>query len=160
MRNTTRTARRAVLPLALVAVTAVAGAACSSDSNDDGSKDASSTTAQNQTTTTSAADGGEVVTASGPIALSVDGRATIRLDANPTTGYQWEPVSAPDDAVIRVVSDHYNADDSNVVGRGGTQELVIEGTGEGTTTLELQYVRPWETGVAAAETASFEITVS
>jgi predicted secreted protein len=76
-------------------------------------------------TTTTAADGGEVITAAGPIELSVDGRATIRLDANPTTGYQWEPVAAPDESVIRVVSDHYRADDSNVVGSGGTQEIVL-----------------------------------
>lgn len=158
MRNTTRTARRLVLPLALVAVTAVAGAACSSDSSDEGSKDASSTTAAEKSTTTTAADG-EVITAAGPIELSVDGRATIRLDANPTTGYQWEPVAAPDESVIRVVSDHYRADDSNVVGSGGTQEIVLEGTGAGTTTFELQYVRPWETGVAPAETASFAVTV-
>ena len=62
--------------------------------------------------------------------------------------------------MIRVVSDTYEGADSNVVGSGGTQEVVIEGTGAGTTTFELRYVRPWEDGVAPAETATFDVTVS
>lgn len=151
--------RRVLAAIALVGPLVLSAAACSSDSEGEKAGDGTSTTSST-TSTTGAADDGVVVTASGPITLAVGETATIRLEANPTTGYQWEPSAAPDDAVIRVVSDTYEAADSNVVGSGGTQEVVIEGTGAGTTTLEMRYVRPWEDGVAPAETATFDITVS
>ncbi len=151
--------RRLAVSLALVGPLALSAAACSSDSD---SKDTTSTTASTTTSPTSSTSvpEGQVVTESGPIALAVGETATIRLEANPTTGYQWEPTSAPDEAVIRVVSDRYEAEATEVVGSGGTQEIVIEGTGAGTTTFELRYVRPWEEGGTAAETATFEVTVS
>ena len=124
-----------------------------------------STTAEPSTTaapSTSAApdDSGEVVTAPGPIELSVGGRATIELEANPTTGYQWEPASEPDSSVLRVVSDEYRSGGSGAVGSGGTQVMVIEGVAAGSTTLDLRYVRPWEDGGEPAETAAYEVTVS
>lgn len=148
--------RRLAVSIALVGPLVVSGVACSSDS--EGSKDSSTTT--ESTSTTSSVPEGQVVTESGPIDLAVGETATIRLEANPTTGYQWEPSSAPDEAVIRVVSDRYEADASDAVGSGGTQEIVIEGTGAGTTTFELRYVRPWEQDGTPAETATFDVTVS
>ena len=150
--------RRLAVSLALVGPLALSAAACSSDSDSSSGKEATSSTVA--TTTSEPASEGEVVTASGPVELAVGETATIRLDANPTTGYQWEPASAPDESVIRVVSDRYEAEATEVVGSGGTQEIVIEGTGAGTTTFELRYVRPWEDGGTPAETATFEITVS
>ncbi len=150
--------RRLAVSLALVGPLALSAVACSSSDSEGASKDTTSTTVA--TTTSESVPEGDVVTASGPIDLAVGETATIRLAANPTTGYQWEPAGAPDDAVIRVVSDHYEAEATEVVGSGGTQEIVIEGTGAGTTTLELRYVRPWEEGGTPAETATFEITVS
>jgi len=150
------TFRRLVVSAALAGPLLLSAAACSSDSSE--SKNTGTTESSTSESTTTAPEG-EIVTASGPITLAVGDTATIRLAANPTTGYQWEPSAAPDEAVIRVVSDHYEAADSNVVGSGGTQDIVIEGTGAGTTTFELRYVRPWEDGGAAAETATFEVTV-
>jgi inhibitor of cysteine peptidase len=121
---------------------------------------APSTTAESSTTAQPDEGGGEVITTPGPIELSVGGRATIQLEANPTTGYQWEPASEPDSSVLRVVSDEYVAADSDVVGSGGTQVMVIEGVAAGSTTLELRYVRPWEDGGEPAETAAYDVTVS
>ena len=146
--------RTSLAAIALVGPLALSAVACSSSDGD--AKESTTTT----TATTTTAAEGEVITASGPIALAVGERATIRLDANPTTGYQWEPSAAPDEAVVRIVSDRYEGADSNVVGSGGTQEIVVEGTGAGTSTLELRYVRPWEEGAEPAETATFDITVS
>ena len=150
--------RRLAVSIALVGPLALSAAACSSDS-EGSSKDATTSTTASSSTSSSVPEG-QVVTESGPIALAVGETATIRLEANPTTGYQWEPASAPDESVIRVVSDRYEAEATEVVGSGGTQEIVIEGTGAGTTTFELRYVRPWEEGGTPAETATFDITVS
>ena len=139
----------------LVALTAVA--ACSSSD----SEGATTTTEPAGSTTTAAQDGGDLVTEPGPVSLGVGDRATLELEANPTTGYQWELATEPDSSVVSVVSDTYTAatSDTGMVGAGGTQVIVIEGVAAGTTTLELRYVRPWETDGAAAETASFDITV-
>ena len=149
--------RISLLPLTVVlALTAVS---CTEES------DGPSTTTTEKVTTTvgaSGADGGEVITAAGPIALTVGGRATIELEANPTTGYQWELATEPDATIVSVVSDEYTASQAadGMVGTGGTQTIVLQGVAAGTTTIELRYVRPWETDQSGAETATFPVTVS
>lgn len=148
---------RSVVALTVAAAALLPLAAC----GDDDSAGGSSTTAS--TTTSAADDGGDAavtVTASGPIDLKVGERARIELAANPTTGYQWEPTTEPDTAVVKIVSDTYTAEPTDRVGSGGTQVLVVEGVAAGTTTLDLGYIRPWETDTPPAETASFAITVS
>lgn len=127
----------------------VLASACSGSA----SRDSSST----KTTTT--IDNGKVVSASGPIALEVGERATIELEANPTTGFQWAFAAEPDDAVVRVISDTYVAPATAAVGTGGQQTIVIEGVAAGSTTIELAYGRPWEADVAPAKSTSFAVTV-
>jgi inhibitor of cysteine peptidase len=149
-----RTLRSAVGALAVpfaVAVLALGAGACSSD---DSSSSTTSTTAGRTTTTM------DTVTKSGPIALSVGGRATIELEANRTTGYEWEPTSAPDTDIVKIVGDTYVPPGTSRVGAPGVQRIVLEGVATGITTLTLGYVRPWEQGVAPAQTATFAITVS
>ena len=85
--------------------------------------------------------------------LALPAGATLVLDANPTTGYQWEPATEPDAAVMKIVSDTYEAGGSDAMGAGGTQRIVIEGVAAGTATLELRYVRPWEADAPPAELA-------
>jgi inhibitor of cysteine peptidase len=138
-----------------VAALALLGACSSSD---DSSGDTSSTTTTSSTSTT--ASEGTVITSPGAVELAVGERATLELEANPTTGYQWEPSAEPDAAVVKVVSDTYVAGGSDAMGAGGTQRIVVEGVAAGTTTLELRYVRPWESDTPPAETASYQITVS
>ncbi len=164
--NHVRSARRAGSPrrptrrriglllLPVLAVPVLLGGCGDGGSSKDSANDAG--------TSTTAPSGGDgpTVTAPGPVQLKVGGRATIELEANPSTGYQWEPAAAPDTAVYRIVSDTYRAPDTSRVGAAGTQLIVVEGVAPGTATLTLDYVRPWEDGVAPAETAEFAITVS
>jgi inhibitor of cysteine peptidase len=138
---------------AVVALALLGG--CSSD--DDTSSDTSTTTSAVTSTTASE---GTVITSPGAVELSVGERATLELEANPTTGYQWEPSAEPDAAVVKVVSDTYVAGDSGAMGAPGTQRIIIEGVAAGSTTMELRYVRPWESDAPPAETASFQITVA
>lgn len=135
-----------------VAALALLGA-CSSD---DTSSDTSTTTS---TATSTTASEGTVITSPGAVELSVGERSTLELEANPTTGYQWEPSAEPDAAVVKIVSDTYVAGDSGAMGAPGTQRIVIEGVAAGSTTMELRYVRPWESDAPPAETASYQITV-
>lgn len=136
----------------MAGVAAIALLVCGCSSDDEPASSTSSTS--------EAADDGTVGREPGPIELSVGERATIELEANPTTGYRLEPASEPDSSVIHVVSDEYRSASSDAVGAGGTQVMVIEGVAAGTTTLDLRYVRPWEDGGEPAETAAFEVTVT
>lgn len=158
--HSTNIHRARVLGAAL-AVAALAAVGCSSDdsSSDEADRSSTSTTEAAAATSTTAPEG-DVITEPGPVELAVGQSVTLELQANPTTGYQWELSAEPDAAVVRVVSDTYVAPDSDAMGAGGTQRLVVEGVAAGSTTLELRYVRPWEADEPPAETAEFDITVA
>jgi inhibitor of cysteine peptidase len=82
-------------------------------------------------------DGGDAGTT-----VDVDTGATlrIRLEGNPTTGYEWE-VSAVDASVLRYEDTDFNAD-SDAEGSGGIVTLTFEAVASGATLLELIYRPP------------------
>jgi len=82
----------------------------------------------------------------------------IELPSNPSAGYSWQ-LSGARPSQLASVTDSYEATgEPNVVGAGGYQVFSYSAAEAGTGTLKLDYVRPWETGVAPAKT--FSITVS
>lgn len=78
------------------------------------------------------------------------------LDANPTTGYQWEVVS-DGSGVIRQIGDAEFKPDSNLLGSGGKTTYRFEAAVPGQTWLSLDYHRPWEKDVPALKT--FEVLI-
>lgn len=85
---------------------------------------------------------------------------TLTLESNPTTGYSWQ-VLAIDNAVLVQEGDpeYKGASDSDgVVGAGGTETFRFKAVGAGRTTLELDYMRPWE-DVPPVETFSVQVVV-
>jgi inhibitor of cysteine peptidase len=104
-------------------------------------------------------DDGKVFTSS-PVDVSVDDTFVIELEANPSTGYTWELSGPLDEAIVVSLGSDHEAGDGDAVGAPGTQELSFRAVGEGTTTIALQYVRPWETDVAPSETQDFTVNVS
>jgi inhibitor of cysteine peptidase len=86
-------------------------------------------------------------------------RFAIVLDANPTTGYSWALSTDPPRDVVRLVDDRYLAPDTDLVGAGGHQELTFEAVGDGTTFIQLWYVRPFDDPPEPARRAQFEIIV-
>ncbi|MFZ4584771.1 MAG: protease inhibitor I42 family protein [Acidimicrobiia bacterium] len=101
------------------------------------------------------------VTAAGPITLTKGEQATIKLSANATTGYEWVVATEPDQAVAKIVSNEYQADPNpkGMSGVGGTQVVVIDGVGAGSTILVLNYLRTFEQGVPPVKSESFPISV-
>lgn len=79
--------------------------------------------------------------------LAVGETDTIELESNRTTGYKWH-YSMDDKGVVEVVSDEYQQyeHEEEVVGAGGRRIFEIKGAEEGTTTLEFEYSREWESG--------------
>jgi len=85
----------------------------------------------------------------------------IELPSNPSTGYSWQQ-QACDEAVLKPVGEiefRQESAGANVVGAGGVEVLRFEAAGQGTTTLELVYHRPWEKGVEPLQHFSVEIVV-
>ncbi len=103
-----------------------------------------------------------VYTAPQPITLTLQKGETQRLElsSNPTTGYSWYlSKEIPQNAPIVVVKSGYQADETGLVGSGGTQWWDIKGNKKGKCTLILEYKRPWEKSVKPAETKKIAINV-
>jgi inhibitor of cysteine peptidase len=86
-------------------------------------------------------------------------RFAVELDANPTTGYTWQLTADPG-GQVQLVGSEYTAAGTQLPGSGGTQRFTFQATATGTTSLAFGYVRPWETGVAPAKTATFPVKVT
>ena len=74
----------------------------------------------------------------------------VALTANPSTGYTWQAAKNDD---VRYLGSKQVSAANQAIGAAGTQELRFEATATGTTTLELEYSRPFEGGVPPAQTA-------
>jgi len=81
----------------------------------------------------------------------------VVLDANPSTGYTWTIVSAPEFLQAEGEPGFRSEAASDIVGAGGKQTLEFSVTASGDGALELSYVRPWEQGVAPADTFRIEV---
>jgi inhibitor of cysteine peptidase len=83
---------------------------------------------------------------------------TIKLAANPTTGYSWELVESEGAILQQVGEPEYEAE-SDLLGAPGTQTLRFEAVEAGQMELRLAYRRPWETDVEPVETFTVQVTV-
>lgn len=83
------------------------------------------------------------------ISTSVNQEFVIALDANPTTGYDWE--ESYDGNMLRLVEKKYNPDEKapGLVGASGTQYFRFKTLKTGKTEITVTYKRPWETESAA-----------
>lgn len=127
--------------IALVAVLATGLAACG---DDDGGE-----------------SGGEVFTnSSDPIEVSAGDDFTIELESTPGTGYSWELAEPLPDAIVASLGSDFAHRDDVQPGAPGDQSLAFRAVAAGTATISLQYVRPWEEGVAPAKTEQFSVTVT
>jgi predicted secreted protein/plastocyanin len=83
----------------------------------------------------------------------------ITLDSNQATGYEWEVASNSNPDAAKFVNSEYIPPDSDLLGAGGKQVFVFDALEEGSATIVLEYLRPWETGVQPAKTYTAEVTV-
>lgn len=94
------------------------------------------------------------------INLSKNQEFIIALQANPTTGYDWQPDF---DAGIlnQVKKDYQQADNSGkpLVGSGGTDFFTYKALKAGTTKITLTYKRSWETPKAEDKQQVFNVVI-
>lgn len=87
------------------------------------------------------------------ITLAPGEEFTITLDSNRTTGYSWRLAQPLDESLVALVgSDYTPSGAGGLAGAGGTEVWTFHALAPGQTTIALEYVRPWETGVAPART--------
>jgi predicted secreted protein len=94
-------------------------------------------------------------------------RFTINLNASPGIGDDWRVVGGLDRGRVRLVDEHYQADDRGVPGGSGTASFLFEGTQPGTTELTFFNCyrcagadKPSPENAQLAATLVFTITVS
>ncbi len=70
---------------------------------------------------------------------------TIKLDENPTTGYQWS-YAITDEKIVSMSKDEYVTDeaDKNVEGAGGQRVITFKANAAGYTAINMVYERSWE----------------
>ncbi len=95
------------------------------------------------------------------VALARGAEVKILLDANPTTGFQWQlPANLPPE--LEQIGERIyvgKGADPRMVGAGGVNVFRFRGVQAGQAVLQLEYRRAWETGVPAAKTARYTIAV-
>jgi inhibitor of cysteine peptidase len=68
----------------------------------------------------------------------------IKLESNPSTGYQWDFATPPDTTLLQLTKKEFISSPDSLVGAAGTEIWIFKGLKPGKTTLELQYARPWQ----------------
>ena len=84
---------------------------------------------------------------------------TVKLQENPTTGYQWNLTTTPG---LRVISDNYVPSDTTgkLSGSGGTHVWEISATAKGEQKINAVYMRSWEPVTGNENTFSMTVIVT
>ena len=105
------------------------------------------------TQVTDANNGEQVTIKSGEI-------VTVTLVSNPTTGYSWQVMEIDNAILVQDGDPEYEQSPGSegLVGSGGTETFRFKAVGTGETTLNLGYMRPWES-VQPIETFVIQVVV-
>jgi inhibitor of cysteine peptidase len=128
-----------IVVVTVLAVVAIAGVACTASADNSGPS------------TVNVSESGK------QIELAPGDSLIVTLDSNPTTGFAWSIAGIGDETVVDEIGNEYQGSDSGLMGAGGQEVWTFEALDEGTSTIEMQYSRSWETGVEPA--AMFNVTV-
>ena len=83
----------------------------------------------------------------------------VKLDGNPTTGYDWY-FTVSDESMLTLVSDGYTSTHPGADGAGGTYVWNFKGLKPGEAKITFKYYRAWEGEDSAEKTAVYRVTVA
>jgi inhibitor of cysteine peptidase len=78
------------------------------------------------------------------IKATVGKEFVITLDANATTGYEWQLAAPIDDKLINLVSSEYVPYETGLVGSGGKSVWTFKAIQAGKAQISFKYIRSWE----------------
>jgi predicted secreted protein len=84
---------------------------------------------------------------------------SITLAANRTTGYSWRLAAPIDPAMLKQISDEYQATDSGAVGAPGEEVWTFAAIGKGAVPIGFEYVRPFEKDAKPVKTARYSVVI-
>lgn len=94
------------------------------------------------------------------IEVQLNQNFTITLEANKTTGYEWQFAEPIDESTVQLISSDYLVEKTELVGVGGKQVWIFKALKPGKTELAFKYVRPWEKNLPPVNKESFEIIIN
>jgi len=86
----------------------------------------------------------------------------ITLASNPTTGYSWAVAAVDATLLAQAGNPVYRGPEDQktpLVGAGGSETFRFTASAAGSTTLRLEYRRPWEKDQPAAQTYTLQVVV-
>lgn len=95
------------------------------------------------------------------VTVAEGGTLTVSLGSNPTTGFTWDQAAQIADPTIlqQTGSELLPAEGQGLVGAPGTQVWTFKALAKGTTTVAMEYSRPWEGGEKGVWTFDLTVTV-
>jgi predicted secreted protein len=93
------------------------------------------------------------------LSIGIGDETVVGLESNQTTGYSWQLAQSPDPTIAIAAGSQYFPSGSGLIGAGGMECWTFQGVGAGTTSIQLNYARPFEPGQPAARIRQFTITV-
>lgn len=99
---------------------------------------------------------------SSEVEVAKGGMVGVILGSNQTTGFQWsEQAEIGDTTILEQTSHKYVSPevDTQVVGAAGKEEWIFKALKSGTTTVTMEYSRPWEGGEKGVWKFNLTITV-
>jgi predicted secreted protein len=84
---------------------------------------------------------------------------SITLAANRTTGYSWRLAAPLDPALLKQISEEYQAADSGAVGAPGEEVWTFEAVGKGALKLDFEYLRPFEKDIKPVKIAKYSLVI-
>jgi inhibitor of cysteine peptidase len=90
-----------------------------------------------------------VNTISREVEVAKGGTVTVILGSNQTTGFQWSEQAQIGDITILEQANHKYINPeagTQIVGAAGKEEWIFKALKSGTTTVTMEYSRPWEGG--------------
>jgi inhibitor of cysteine peptidase len=94
------------------------------------------------------------------VVLEVETPFDVRLKGNATTGYAWKVASIKGKSIAQQGEVNYKAEETGRVGSGGIYTAHFKAIEPGQSTLRLEYVRPWEKGIAPVREFILDVTVT
>jgi len=85
---------------------------------------------------------------------------TVTLCSNATTGFQWSESAQISDSTVVQQTDHkFVSPDTELVGAPGKEVWTFKALKKGTSTISMEYSRPWEGGEKGEWTFSLTVVV-